>query len=1010
MIDRSRRLRIAVISPFINGYYLGEIVDHLRLVSIEKDFDLVAIETRSFNTYDLTLSLNKIDGIILLINSINQTLAKEIIRREIPVISMGFDYFPAKIESIQVDNRDGIYQAMTHLKELGHEHIGFAGDVSIHDFSCRYKAYMQFLYEKHMPSDGSMIFDVSGNNLHCGSIVAEEFIERKKPCSAMVFATDLMAVGFQNKMIKMGYKVPEDVAIVGFDNTVPTKTANPKITTVDQNLEGIAKYLANRILEKIAGSPNRFNGVHLPCNLIKRGSTIEVDAHEPIFDIQDKNTTSIKIIEGVVAQDFESMKSLILHHHQGNTGLSNAFGSFFNFACIAKWKDNIDPDILILDDFIDDISNNQYLNSVGDEINQDDFPLENMFNIGKNNHIISIFPMMFKNRLWGLFAISGDGDNRDPFASYQIFANHMEVLVSIMEKEKLLDIVIQKEESSKTIADELKIISNNTTDGIWIWDYKTNLFEWNTKALNMLGYQNEIDIKSMKNIPIYEIAHPDDIDKVKNRINGLITNNKSFNFEFRLSNKSDNYIWINSSAEAIFDENNLPSRIIGTISDISEKHENIKKIQYMSYYDELTGLPNRSMMRLKLETYIEGNKNIELAILLLDLDRFKILNDSYGHIAGDRYLIHISNEISKVLRDVDFLSRIGGDEFVIMCPVNKDEEALQISKRILDIIEQPYNDETGFEFHLSGSIGITYYPGDGKTSQKLIKNADIAMYQSKKLGRNCITVFKDDMDKTFQGKVNMETYLRKAIKENEFEIFIQPQFNMQNGKLTGGEVLLRWFSKDLGPIPPMQFIELAEETDLIIPIGAWVFNESCRVLSGFQKEYGKDIELSVNVSAAQILRGDFIKVVKRAIEMHNIDPKGICVEITESMAINNIEHTILVLNELKDIGIKISLDDFGTGYSSLSVLKELPLDELKIDKSFLPLNNELGEDWIIIEAIIKMGHALNIRIVTEGIETLEQLSVLKLMGCDIAQGYYFGRPGPVKNFIHLLKNTEPGVT
>ncbi|MGL1890856.1 MAG: EAL domain-containing protein [Spirochaetaceae bacterium] len=999
-MEKKKRRRIAVISAFISGYYLGEIVDNLRLQSIEHDFDLIAIETRSFKTYELTVALGNVDGVIIIIDSISSKLANEIASNNIPVISIGYDYFPAKIETVQIDNINGMIQILDHLVDLGHKKIGFAGDVSVHDFSLRYQAYKKYIQEHNLSLEQSMIFDVTGNDQQGGTKIAEEFISRNRPCTAMVFATDITAAGFHKKMLASNIKIPEDVAIAGFDNAIIAAMCIPQITTIDQNLPHLSKYVVKRILEKIDGAPF-FKAVNLPCTILKRSSTTGEKNFLPVVELKDKDSTSLKIMEGIVSNNFESMKAIILNNNDGGN-IVNAFGSFFKFACVAKWKDPNKPETLIIDNLINDFSNNQQEYKLGDEIAKKEFPFDHLFNINSKNHIVSVFPLMFKHRLWGIFAISGEADNNDLYSSYQIFANHMEVLVSIMEKEKLLDMVVQKEEHHKTLTDELKVISNNSTDGVWIWDCKKNIFEWNIKALNMIGYQNEIDLKSTKNIPIYEMAHIEDMYKVKNEFQSLLKNKQKSSIEFRISNKSNNFIWIKSKAETIFDEEGQPSRIIGTITDLSERHEHINKIKYMSLYDELTGLPNRANMRLELDKIISLNNDQVLAVLLLDLDRFKLLNDSHGHIAGDRLLIHISKIISAELRSVDLLYRIGGDEFVIICPIQTGKEALTIADRVLESIRTPYIDETGFEFHLSSSIGIAQYPNHGKNTQQLIKNADIAMYQAKKVGKNCIIQFKDDMANTFQGKFDMERLLRKALKNREFNIFIQPQFNIESSKLVGGEVLIRWFSAELGQISPVEFIPIAEETDLIIPIGAWVLNESCKLIKRFKEDYSFNIDLSINVSPAQILRSDFVKIIKASIKNNDIDPHNICIEVTESMAINNIEHTILVINELKKIGIQISLDDFGTGYSSLSVLKELPLDELKIDKSFLPENDKEGKEWAIIQSIITMGHALGIRIVTEGVENIQQLNVLKSMGCDIAQGFYLGKPQPVEDFIKLL--------
>lgn len=996
----SKRKKVALLTPFISGYYLGEITDYLREYVVECEIDLILVKTRNFGQYNLPLLLNKVDGIIILINAVSQQYVKEIVELNIPVISIGIDFFPAPIEHVLIDNRDGIFQAMDHLVELGHTHIGYCGDVSVHDFNERYTGYLEYKKRYNLPHARSHVFDMGNNSINSGSDVANEFIRRANPCSAMIFATDLNAVGFQDAILSFGYKVPDDIAIIGFDNSSLCRYKTPQLTSIDQRVRDMSITALNRLWDKMLDNSSDFINPVQKCTLVVRGSTTGEDYYEQTKTEEPK--ISKEILENLLNYNYESIKNLRLETGKKVENIEHSFGNFFKWAYLARWKDVERNKKLILEKFYyTKIENLTYNSFLGKEIDAKDFPMNNFFNPTEYpNSMISLIPLNFRGREWGVLAVAGDVINQDRLISYHLFGQYLDLVSEKLEKEIILDNIIEKELETRTLSDELKVISNSATDGIWMWDLHINQFEWNDQALTMLGFTDQIDIKSIKHKPIYELVHEQEMDTVKARLQKLLNCGETFHMEFRLQNNYNDFVWVKSTAETICSEDGTPERVIGSISDISEKQKHRETIKYMTSYDFLTELPNREMCRHHLHSQILQNNTV--SVIFLDLDRFKVVNDSYGHDAGDRLLQHSTAEISSVLRGNDFFGRMGGDEFLIISPVDHINESQEISKRVMETLNKSYKDDSGFEFYITCSMGIALFPNHGSTSQNIIKNAEIAMYQAKKLGRNRSIVYQEVMDSHITGKLNMEAMLRKSLKDFSFMIHIQPQYYMKTGKLSGGEILLRWFIDGVGFISPAEFIPLAEELNLMDTLGKWVLQETCKIIKSINS-YKQKINFSINISASELHNPLFFNNIEKEINSLDSNNCSLTIEITESMAISDIQQTVKILNRLRGLGIRTSLDDFGTGFSSLSVFKELPLDELKIDKSFLPDSQNNSKDWAIIESIIKMGQALGLEVVTEGIESAEQQEVLTEIGCDIAQGYHYGRPMPVEDFKELLK-------
>lgn len=446
------------------------------------------------------------------------------------------------------------------------------------------------------------------------------------------------------------------------------------------------------------------------------------------------------------------------------------------------------------------------------------------------------------------------------------------------------------------------------------------------------------------------------------------------------------------------------SHYVSIFADITEHKQTEEHMRHLAHYDALTNLPNRTLFNDRLgQALINAQRdNGKAAVMFLDLDRFKNINDTLGHGIGDLLLQEVAVRLTGCVRQGDTVSRLGGDEFVVLLPeLNDEKDARLVAQKLLNAAVFPMVLE-GRELHISASIGISYYPMDGANAETLMKNADVAMYRAKEEGRNNFQFYHASMNARSFERLAMETSMRYALNRGEFDLYYQPRFSLPEGKIVGAEALIRWNHPDLGLVSPGLFIPLAEETGLILPIGEWVLKQVAAQGKAWQQAGFPPLLLAVNVSARQFRRVDFAGEVLQILRNSGFDPHHLELELTESTLMTHVEENIETLKKLNALGIRIAIDDFGTGYSSLSYLKRLPVDILKIDRSFVSEVPDNRDGAAIVEAIIAMAHSMGLHIIAEGVETAEQLEFLQMRKCSEIQGYYFSHPLPAEQFEQLL--------
>ncbi|HTW95279.1 MAG TPA: EAL domain-containing protein [Tepidisphaeraceae bacterium] len=546
-------------------------------------------------------------------------------------------------------------------------------------------------------------------------------------------------------------------------------------------------------------------------------------------------------------------------------------------------------------------------------------------------------------------------------------------------------------------------------DGLFDWNLKTGEIYFSPRWKQMLGY-GDSDIASRPDEWFTRI-HPDDFPAVQTAIAQHWDNTTPLvEVEHRMRHADGSYRWMLSRGIALRDADHPPHRMAGSMTDITKRKDAEEQLLRDAFQDALTHLPNRSLFLDRLERCIARTKRHPtslFAVLFLDVDRFKLINDSLGHLAGDQLLIAFAHRLTDCLRPCDTVARLGGDEFtVLLDDLGGESEATAIADRILGTVKAPFR-VADHDVFVTASIGIAM-GGTSDRPQDLLRDADTALYRAKSLGKSRYQIFDAGMHQRAVRLLQLETDLRRAIDNGEFMLHYQPIFHIATGKLHSFEALIRWIHPDRGLIPPGDFIPIAEETGLITVIGRWVLAEACRQLADWQRRFPQnhDVSIAVNLSAKQFNQPGLCEQVRRALDEHGIPPQRLVLEITESVVMENAEHAAAALKRLKSVGVKVHIDDFGTGYSSLAYLHKFPVDTMKIDRSFVSRLDSQPENAEIIRTIVALAHSLKMSVTAEGVETAEQLTQIKNLACENGQGFLLSKPLTAEAAGDLLANAH----
>jgi diguanylate cyclase (GGDEF)-like protein/PAS domain S-box-containing protein len=555
--------------------------------------------------------------------------------------------------------------------------------------------------------------------------------------------------------------------------------------------------------------------------------------------------------------------------------------------------------------------------------------------------------------------------------------------------------------------------------GSWRWDFSDETARWSDETFRIFGYEpHEIQPELRA---LMQRIHRDDKAAIAAGIVGLRRHGAPMDMTSRLVLPDGSLRYIHVNAEVVRNDGGLPVQAFGVIQDITENKTAEERIQRLASYDRLTQLPNRQHFIERVDQALAQARAAckMLAVLSLDLDQFKRINDTLGHTVGDLLLVAVTQRLRDTVRSRDAvtrigglpddtnLARLGGDEFcVLVTDIGQFQDAAKVARRIIAALQRPL-DVDGRELFVTASVGIALYPLDGDGAHMLIKNADAAMYFAKNQGRNNYQFYSKEMNSRALERLAIESKLRRSIERGEFELHYQPKLDLRTNRITGVEALVRWRHPEMGLVPPLDFIPIAEESGLIIPIGEWVLQEAARQTRAWHVEGLPPINVAINIASPHFQQPGFLEHIAQVLKSTGLDARFLELEVTESMLMDDRTATLATLTALKAMGLKVSIDDFGTGYSSLAYLKRFPVNALKVDRSFVKDMPEADDDAAITSAIIAMAHSLRLEVIAEGVETPAQLAFLRERGCDYAQGYLISRPIPGPELVALLRTSVP---
>jgi diguanylate cyclase (GGDEF)-like protein/PAS domain S-box-containing protein len=567
------------------------------------------------------------------------------------------------------------------------------------------------------------------------------------------------------------------------------------------------------------------------------------------------------------------------------------------------------------------------------------------------------------------------------------------------------DITLRKRAEQQMVRakERLDLALTSSSLALWDWDLKQNRVYFNENWSQLLG--DPPRESTFSGDEVLGWTHPDDREVFRAAIGNTSRGvSEEFDCEYRVPNAAGEWMWVHSRGKVTHrDAAGQAMRMTGTSTNVSKRKAAEERAEYLATRDALTGLPNRVLLHDRLEqgVFNAARHHTGFAFMFIDLDRFKTINDSLGHHVGDELLKAVAARLSSCVRASDTVARLGGDEFAVILENLRDtddEGAQQVAEKMIAAMASPVLVE-GQALNTSCSIGISLFPADGRDSATLMKNADVAMYYAKEKGRNNYQFFSSDMNIRAQERLSVENYLRLALRRNELVLHFQPRMAVASGELVGVEALIRWQHPRRGLLAPDKFIGVAEDSGLIVPIGEWVLETACEQIRDWRARVKPDLRVSVNLSVGQVQNGERLyRAVEQALQRSGVDPAALELELTESHLMQNIEEKASLLNRLGALGVGLAIDDFGTGYSSLSYLKQLPVDSIKIDSSFVRDIGVDPNDEAIITAILAMAHSLRLAVVAEGVETEAQFRTLQALGCDEFQGFYESPALPAADF------------
>lgn len=972
----SDRFTIGVLTPYTGGFYYGAILLGLQRAATIRGATVVAIQTTGMDLcwpQDVAedyLAIDAIDGWIAVNEFLADRFTAELVARRLPIVYVNARPDSTTSCSVLPDNYGGTKAAVAHLIEHGHRRISFAGNTAQFDLKERLAGYLAAHAEAGIEADPRLHLSSTANLELDGNAIGRKLIDLGLPCTAVVAGTDKVALGILSELRRAGIEVPAQIALVGFDDIEDAQHADPPLTTVRQSFDQIASLAIERLISHLETGVALPSVIRAPAPFIRRKScgcyqTDSLPSTGPVDDpsqFVDRLTDALLIVAGTGQQSLvlpaqwpaartiaELLSTAIAGIEGGSCRDLNALWT--DFLRYGRGPDRIDRVVHVLESFVRDWAPHG----------------------GTQQRVQALLRDLRVSLL------------RNWHASEQDRTRYYE---HVAETNGKINNALSTLRAAAAMDLSWLCWSNVQYGCVGIW----NTTPSGDRVLEIVGeYGAEGDPARLGESQFKPAEFPP--EQTRGLCHSLGDTNVLSIVPLTGRAGTHGLLAVAAPIEIeLLDHVGNVGDWAAQVGALLERAEVDQQLKKHADHDALTGLPNRSLFLSQLQSSVQERPEFGIAVALVDLDDFKVINDSKGHAAGDQLLVEVARRLSNVLEASGIVARLGGDEFAFLVPEVEDEASALIRvNSVQEALRAPFSID-GDSVFVSCSIGVAFGKPQEFSPNDLLRDADTAMHRAKLRGHAQCEVFEHDMHAQAVERLRLDSRLRQALQRDEFVLAYQPTLSLATRSITSAEALIRWNHPDHGCLAPARFLSIAEEVGLAIPVGEWVVRHACRQAKAWQRDGHSPFRVNVNVPAEQLEDPQFVRFVERTLDEVGLSPHALGLEIVESSLINHRETTVRVLAHLLDMGIQIAIDDFGTGYSSLSYLKDFPASILKIDRSFVQNVPSAPKDCAIVIAIITMGHGLGLTVVAEGVESEDQLEFLQAHGCDLIQGYLVSRP------------------
>ncbi|MEX1030443.1 MAG: diguanylate cyclase [Paenibacillaceae bacterium] len=739
---------IGVLTPFFGSFYFGTLMIAIHDAALQVGASLVIIRTTDIDPQDL-LANDNVAGWIIVQNAVSNSYASKLAALGKPIVAIGKIIPPEYGQVVVSDNEQGMMQSVEHLIEHGHRQIAFIGYMAQNGMKARYAGYKKALDKHGIPLNPDLIMDSEVQGNESGWVAAEKIIHGKLPCTAIAACTDLTAIGLIKHLEDMGYRVPEDYAVTGYDDSYAAQTNSPSVSSVNQDLEHIAGKAVELLIDKLSGKPGLSDIEYIPSKFFIRHSCgCSEHLHNTPSDADGVVPNQPNNHAAGVVNNFELYQFMISSNKPGLEGLASLMAPYFQWGCLANRQMNTHGKaILDIDQFLH-FKTRDYETDIKTVL-PEQFPPLSFYspardhNVG-SQHITHIIPIRIGTLEHSILAMVSNDDHTKPLIPYFLLVQYLDLLAFSLERKASHQELLKQTEMYRRTTEQLEIVSRTTNDGIWDWDLQSQTFELNVYFLNLIGFITRNSKEPIHQSEFRDLIHPDDIELLNKHFQSHLNDHSPFLFEFRIRHQEGGYIWLATAGEAIRDSNGAPVRMIGSVRDISDRKRYEQQMVFLAFHDPLTRLVNRTRFYTLINEYVNCPNGQPFALLLLDLDGFKSVNDLFGHQMGDQVLIYVATLLKEMVAQPDHIARFGGDEFVILLPLKPETDIHSTAHMIVSTLKTSLNQNYP-QIDVTGSLGISLFPDDSLDPEMLIKYADTAMYIAKQEEKNAYRLFHPSM-------------------------------------------------------------------------------------------------------------------------------------------------------------------------------------------------------------------------------------------------------------------------